>query len=99
MLLPKKDEEGSSPLPNRRDSYPCTPSKTPQSQEERRRLAAEAADRRAAEANNRGIKDPASVRRMEEKRDQMEQRQQAGDNLDNAQLRVSFCVPTHRLFF
>merc|ERR1712113_910821 len=79
FYVPKDEEEDS--IVDKTASNRSQPT-----QEERRRAAAEAADRRAAESNNRGIKDPNSVRRLEEKRAQIEQRQQAGDNIDNAPL-------------
>ena len=59
-------------------------------QEERRRQMAEAAEKRAAGDRSRGVKDPGSVKRMEERRDELERRQ--AENVgtsDQPTLRVS----------
>jgi len=45
------------------------------SQEERRRQMAEAAEKRNEGQQARGVKDPGSIKRMEEKREELERRQ------------------------
>ncbi|KAL5257480.1 hypothetical protein ACHWQZ_G012429 [Mnemiopsis leidyi] len=61
LLVPDDDDE-------------CQPVTQP-SNEERRRQLAEAAEKRAAGDRSRGVKDPGSVKRMEERRDELERRQ------------------------
>ena len=52
---------------------------------------AEAAEKRAAGQQARGVKDPGSVRRLEEKRDELERRQAENVGTTNEPtLRVSF---------
>ena len=52
-------------------------------QEERRQQMAEAAEKRAENQQARGIKDPGSVKRMEQKRDELEKRQSANVGTSN----------------
>uniref|UniRef100_A0A224Y4V9 Small vcp/p97-interacting protein n=1 Tax=Panstrongylus lignarius TaxID=156445 RepID=A0A224Y4V9_9HEMI len=44
--------------------------------ETRRKLQAEAAEKRSRQAENRGIKDPAKVQRLQKKAEELERREQ-----------------------
>ena len=57
-------------------------------QEERRQQMAEAAEKRAQNQQTRGIKDPNSVKRMEQKRDQLEKRQSENVGSNEPNLKV-----------
>ena len=60
---------------------------------------AEAAERRAAQEENRGIKDPNSVKRLEQKQREVEQRQQQHTGGDSPTLRVMiFCFTHYTLY-
>ena len=51
---------------------------------------AEAAERRAGAEENRGVKDASSVKRMEQKRDELEKRQNEQVGQDDTALKVCF---------